>query len=284
MIPKIIWQYWDNNTNNILNENVVLQNCISSWKKYNKDWDIRFLTRETVNDWIDFDKIKSGIPQQFTKKYPRHPTKPAESDIIRIELLSKYGGIYADCDVFCTMPLDTWIGSADIIIPIKNVPLKHIHNDDMSYILKPMEKIPAGKRSSFLKITDFQSWLIGASPENSIINKWKSLQLKYWHNIQHKPYYFWSLQQLLTLFSSDKKHKSYFLNNTVDNLSLLDATQGQYFRSKETQHISKLKKQQFLHNMQTKSFPYYKLGRKFKINAINKDTVFNTLINLHEKD
>lgn len=91
-IPKKIWAYWDDE--DIKNKTVLL--CIQSWKKYNPDYEVVVLNPKTVKYYLDLDienmKMNDG------------PTR--ESDIIRINILQKYGGVWVDASILMTAPLD----------------------------------------------------------------------------------------------------------------------------------------------------------------------------------
>ena len=36
---KTIWSYWDDNNNNN-NDNLIIENCIKTWYKFNNSWNI----------------------------------------------------------------------------------------------------------------------------------------------------------------------------------------------------------------------------------------------------
>lgn len=91
-IPKKIWTYWDDEV--IKNKTVLL--CIDSWKKYNPEYEVVVLNPKNLKDYLDLDienmKMNDG------------PTR--ESDIIRINILQKYGGVWVDASILMTAPLD----------------------------------------------------------------------------------------------------------------------------------------------------------------------------------
>lgn len=76
---KIIWAYWDGPTDKLLDV------CLDSWKEHLCDWDIRILDKESIEQ---YDIVK---PLSYDKQ-----TITTKSDIIRLNLLYKYGGIWLD--------------------------------------------------------------------------------------------------------------------------------------------------------------------------------------------
>lgn len=94
LIPKIIHIVWIGSQ--IPNE--YLYN-IKTFKKLNPDWEIRIWRDKQI-------KIEKFINQDLINKMP---TYAAKVDIIRLEILYKYGGIYTDCDSTCLKPIDRLI-------------------------------------------------------------------------------------------------------------------------------------------------------------------------------
>lgn len=91
-IPKTIWFLW---LQGLDQAPVVVQKCYESWLKHNPDWNIVLLNEDTIQEYIPLN--------------PRQITHQALSDILRINLLAKYGGIWIDATCFCVKPLDEWI-------------------------------------------------------------------------------------------------------------------------------------------------------------------------------
>lgn len=94
-IPKKIWMYWDNE-----NLPLSLRLNIEKLRKDNADHDVYVLNRMTVKEVLpDFIFTSSQLtPQQ-------------KSEVIRLELLLRYGGIAIDCHTFLFEDL-TWVHCA----------------------------------------------------------------------------------------------------------------------------------------------------------------------------
>lgn len=98
-IPKIIWMYWDKGWDKT---EYVVQNCRRSWIYYNPEWKIHFLDDSSLPEYFDIDKWNADLKNSKIMVQ-------ASSDIIRINLLKKYGGVWADATLWCNRPLDEWL-------------------------------------------------------------------------------------------------------------------------------------------------------------------------------
>jgi len=92
-IPNIIWTFWDGKIPDIVNK------CIDTWKIHNPKYEIIILNKENLRKYlpeIDFSKMKNiETPEHF-------------SDMVRIHILAKNGGIWCDASIICLKPFD-WI-------------------------------------------------------------------------------------------------------------------------------------------------------------------------------
>lgn len=96
-IPKIIWTYWGQGADQ---QPHVIQKCISSWKAHNKDWDVIVLDETNTDQYVRLELPHSRMQEIGLTK---------QSDLLRLQLLEKHGGVWADATVFCTTPLDSWL-------------------------------------------------------------------------------------------------------------------------------------------------------------------------------
>ena len=97
-IPKKLFMYWHQGWNNAPD---IVKRCAATWQRHNPTWDINFLDATTV-----VEKVK--LPAALRSM---NLPLPAFSDVIRIFLLKKYGGVWADATLWCVRPLDDWIES-----------------------------------------------------------------------------------------------------------------------------------------------------------------------------
>jgi hypothetical protein len=97
-IPKVIWMLWYQGIDKAPD---LVRRCFSSWKQHNPDWKLILLDKNNLEEYIyirDFIDInRKDISMQKV------------SNLIRINLLAKYGGIWVDATCFCCMPLNNWL-------------------------------------------------------------------------------------------------------------------------------------------------------------------------------
>jgi mannosyltransferase OCH1-like enzyme len=77
---------------------------IESWKVHHPDWEHRLWTEENLPE----DPIRPEILERL-----RAPVERA--DILRLEILYRHGGVYADTDLECLRPLDDVIDGEEFV-------------------------------------------------------------------------------------------------------------------------------------------------------------------------
>lgn len=98
MIPPIVHQIWLGA--DPLPEEFRLYG--QSWVRHNPGWELRLWTEETVPDDLTRREVYERLRQ------------PAErSDILRLELLQRHGGIYIDTDFECLRPFGAMLDGVD---------------------------------------------------------------------------------------------------------------------------------------------------------------------------
>lgn len=106
---KIIWQYWGQGYSQ---ENVpaVVQRCFDSVDKFSNGYTVIRLCDDDLNDYIEFpkdvwEKYRTGIvgATHFT-------------DLIRIALLTAYGGVWLDATILLTAPLEDKLTNNDYFL------------------------------------------------------------------------------------------------------------------------------------------------------------------------
>ena len=58
---------------------------------------------------IDIDNLNQYLNLNLNQKSFSHLSIAHKSDLVRIELIYKYGGVWVDASLFCLIPLDKWI-------------------------------------------------------------------------------------------------------------------------------------------------------------------------------
>lgn len=134
-IPKQIWTYWNSD-----DLTPVVTKCINSWKKYNPDWTITVVTPKNLSQFIDFDVR--------TVKF--NDSAARESDIIRLNILAKYGGVWCDASILMTRPFDFQTNS------------KH---DFVGYYIEHYTTKP--------QWPCIEGWFFATVPQGKLITKWR---------------------------------------------------------------------------------------------------------------
>ena len=142
---NIIWFCW---LQGIKNMPPIVSKCFENLKKLMYDIEIILVTEDNYSLYIDFPEI---IIQKYKRKYI---TKTHFSDLLRIELLIKYGGIWIDATVFLTKRIPRFVLDASLFV------FKIQHN-------------PAAEPRVA------SNWFIKAKPQNRILLLTRELLYKY---------------------------------------------------------------------------------------------------------
>src|SRR3954466_1332296 len=85
-IPRVVWTLWLQGWETAP---PLVQACLRSWQRRNPTWTVRALTRENIDDHLDFAAIYPAVDMAEVPI-------AALSDMIRIALLCQHGGIWTD--------------------------------------------------------------------------------------------------------------------------------------------------------------------------------------------
>jgi len=97
-INKTIWLLWFQGWDNAP---LLVKQARKSWELHNNNWNIIYL---------DNNNLKTYLGNEADFLLERDDILLAtKADYIRLLLLHKYGGVWADANVFCLQPLDNWI-------------------------------------------------------------------------------------------------------------------------------------------------------------------------------
>lgn len=108
---KIIWQYWHQG---VENAPPLIRQCLASVKRFNPEYEVKVLTFETAGNYVK-------MPQKYYDLVRQNKIKIAFfSDMLRLNLLRKYGGVWIDATMLMTAPLPQDIRKADFMVMQKN--------------------------------------------------------------------------------------------------------------------------------------------------------------------
>ena len=98
---RTVWIYWHQGEEKAP---PLVTHCIASWRERNPGWRVHVADAGSLATWSDLaaslDLTREDITMQLL------------SDLVRVDLLARHGGVWADASVYCARPLDDWIGDA----------------------------------------------------------------------------------------------------------------------------------------------------------------------------
>ena len=97
LIPRKIWMLW---FQGLSEAPFLVRKCIDSWVKENPSWEVVILDESTFREYVALD-----LPENVLANLSLNH----KSNLVRLNLLSNYGGVWADATTFCMKPLDAWI-------------------------------------------------------------------------------------------------------------------------------------------------------------------------------
>lgn len=217
---KIIWICW---WQGIENAPELVKKCYNSVCHYYSDWDIRVITFNNYTDYIDFpqfiiDKWNDGVISHTHM-----------SDILRLELLIRYGGLWLDSTVLAT--------SGDI-------PRSVTESDLFFYqTLKP------GADGHCVLLSN---WLIYASSNNRILKLTRELLYQYWKRTNTLSDYFifhYYMTISCEMFEEDYRNIPHF-SNEIPHILLLNL-----FNKVNVHFLEDLKRMTCFHKLSYKLDP-----------------------------
>lgn len=108
LIPKILHFIWVGG-----NPNPFVKN-IETYKKFNPDWAIQL--------WTD-----GNLPKLQNKNiYNSIPVPTTKADLLRLEILYQYGGVYADIDSVCLKPLNKMVAGHEMFFASHTIKEKKV--------------------------------------------------------------------------------------------------------------------------------------------------------------
>jgi Capsular polysaccharide synthesis protein len=94
-LPRRIWMLWFQGAEGMP---WLVRRCYESWIECNPWWEVTLLSDANLYQYVDLDYSELS-----------YLGKAALSDLIRLELLAKYGGVWADATCLCMCPLENWL-------------------------------------------------------------------------------------------------------------------------------------------------------------------------------
>lgn len=157
-VPKQIWLYWDTGE---ATAPPVVTACIDSWRRRNPGWTVTVLDGDSL--------ARLEIPDK-----PAAMTVQAYSDLVRLWLLRRHGGVWADATVMCLRPLDDWLP-----IVARHGFFAFVWSEaDKWFVLPNVHRI-------------MTSWFLASEPDGEIVTAWEARSVAYWQGRSTPHDYYW---------------------------------------------------------------------------------------------
>ncbi|PBB87459.1 MULTISPECIES: capsular polysaccharide synthesis protein [unclassified Mesorhizobium] len=238
MLPKIIWILW---LQGIETAPPIVKACAASWQRLNRSWTVHVLTRESLTDFL----LDVGDPNSILSMQLSDATY---SDIVRIELLSRYGGVWVDATCYCLQPLDNWLDGV------------------MCEGFFAFER-PAPTRM-------LSSWFLAATQSSHIVHQWRRRVHRHWQKRKEDPDYFWFHHLFGDAYQDDEKFRT-----SWDRVPKLSAIDPHIFAPYETRLLGSISRE----DREVVSFaklPLLKLTHKVDHSAAREGSAYQLLCDL----
>lgn len=97
-MPRVIWTLWLQGWEDAPE---VAQSSLASWRRMNPGWTVQALTRDNLTEHLPGETV------DLIFAAPRPPEVYA--NLVRLELLTRHGGVWADGTTIAARPLDDWL-------------------------------------------------------------------------------------------------------------------------------------------------------------------------------
>jgi len=141
---RTVWSVW---FQGLQNAPYVVRKCHESWLARNPGWRVVCLDETSLPEFASVDYGVGNIARLSAQQ---------RSDLLRLDLLARHGGVWADSTCFCTRPLDEWL--------------------------------PASTGSGFFAFSRpgpdraISSWFLAADPGNVLAHRLFEQMLGYWRD------------------------------------------------------------------------------------------------------
>jgi len=172
---KIFWQYWRQGIND--DTPSIVRKCLDSVKKNSCGYEIILLTGKTVDDYVDLPDFVRQKADEGTFSIAQ------QSDLVRLYLLSAYGGVWLDATVYLTGHIDENLLKKDFFAfqrgetPPSDAGV-YMKFDPLYFTWAPT-----------IQVRMLNSFMI-AKPNNKIVCDLLSVLLEYWKKEPQAKHYF----------------------------------------------------------------------------------------------
>ena len=152
-LPRVVWMLWLQGWDAAP---PVARAARASWERVS-GWEVRALDATTLAEHLpraEVEVILSGGKET-----------ESTSNLVRLGLLHRHGGVWADATTICARPLDDWLPEA-------------AGSGFFAFAA------PGGDRA-------LSNWFLASSPGHRIVEQWRAASLGYWAGREARHVYFW---------------------------------------------------------------------------------------------
>ena len=210
-VPKTVWLYWEQGWDAAPE---LVRQCRRSWEFHNPDWSVRCLDAATLGDHFDLEEwlsASTGRPglcwrvaersydawHRFRSNRPlkrmigrRRISVQERSEIVRLNLLGRYGGVWADATLWCHRPLNDWLG------PCVDSGFFSFHNGQMR-----------NRNGERLRFT---SWFLAAKTNHLMVRRMLKAARTYWARRSRADEYWWLFTLVNRLHEDDAAFRALY--------------------------------------------------------------------------
>ena len=190
MIPPTVWMFWEDGFDGAP---PMVKQCLNRWRE--------------SSSGLNFQLLEGDAIEEFLPEYKnRDMTIQAKSDVLRMRVISRYGGIWADASTFPRVDIVKWLHS-----------------------MKPTDFLAFSySNSEFL----LSSWFLAAPKGSYIMSEWAKKTDDYWTNdrrLEASPRQRWRFKKRLLRqanfldASYNEMHPYFWLHYLFGDLVMRDA-------------------------------------------------------------
>ncbi len=151
-LPRRIWIYWKQGWSNAP---ALVDQCRRSWIEKNPDWEVVELDETNLGEWIDNASIFEHREMSVTHR----------SNLVRLHLLARHGGVWTDATVWCSSPLSAWL--PDLLA-----------NGFFAFSRPGPDRLLA-------------TWFLVAQPAHPLVQAWQERVERYWRLVDKADFPYW---------------------------------------------------------------------------------------------
>ena len=150
---KTIWTYWDQGVQMLPDFNTL---CISTWKYHCPDWDVVVVTADSVFDYLD----AADLPPRWRAI----DTPQVKSELIRLALIARYGGVWMDSSILLQTGLDDLVWN-------------RIASNELEFGGFSIRALSRTRSDDV-----FETWFIAAAQGCYLVQRWQQTMYSLWEN------------------------------------------------------------------------------------------------------